>query len=129
MGIFSGKADSIASWGRKEALVGDRLPYLRLLDDNIVLLRDGSVMLSLLVPGLSFETADSDELNAHAATRSLAWTAAQYAPARLSRAARSASGEGMVAQPPNAASMAGATRRASSRRRFTKGVMLISTPD
>lgn len=69
MGIFSGKAESIASWGRKEALVGDRLPYLRLIDDNIVLLRDGSVMLSLLVPGLSFETADSDELNAHAATR------------------------------------------------------------
>jgi type IV secretion system protein VirB4 len=34
-----------------------------------VLLRDGSVMLSLLVPGLAFETADTDELNAHTATR------------------------------------------------------------
>lgn len=34
-----------------------------------MLLRDGSVMLSLLVPGLSFETADLDELNAHTATR------------------------------------------------------------
>jgi type IV secretion system protein VirB4 len=34
-----------------------------------VLLRDGSLMLSLLVPGLNFETADTDELNAHAATR------------------------------------------------------------
>ena len=53
----------------KEALAGDRLPYLALIDDNAVLLRDGSVMLALLVPGLSFETADADELNAHTATR------------------------------------------------------------
>jgi len=56
-------------WAKKEALAGDHLPYLALVDENAVLLRDGSVMLSLLVPGLSFETADSDELNAHAATR------------------------------------------------------------
>jgi type IV secretion system protein VirB4 len=42
-----------------------------MIDDNVVLLRDGSVMLSLLVPGLAFETADSIELNAHAATREL----------------------------------------------------------
>lgn len=69
MGIFSGATASIASWGRKEALAGDRLPYLDLLDENVVLLRDGSAMISLLVPGLGFETADSDELNAHAATR------------------------------------------------------------
>lgn len=54
---------------KKEALAGDRLPYLALLDEHTVLLRDGSVMMSLMVPGLSFETADSDELNAHAATR------------------------------------------------------------
>lgn len=56
-------------WARKEALAGDRLPYLALIDENTVLLRDGSVMVSLLVPGLAFETADSDELNAHTATR------------------------------------------------------------
>jgi len=54
---------------RKEAVAGDRLPYLRLLDDNVVLLRDGSVMLSLMVPGFAFETAETEELNAHAATR------------------------------------------------------------
>ena len=36
---------------------------------DVVLLRDGSVMLSLMVPGLAFETADSEELNAHVATR------------------------------------------------------------
>ena len=69
MGIFSGNAASIADWGRKEQLAGDRLPYLGLIDDNVVLLRDGSAMISLLVPGISFETADSDELNAHTATR------------------------------------------------------------
>jgi type IV secretion system protein VirB4 len=56
-------------WAGKEALVGDRLPYLALIDENAVLLRDGSVMLSLTVPGLSFETADADELNAHAGLR------------------------------------------------------------
>ena len=61
--------DRALGQGRKEALAGDRLPYLALLDANAVLLRDGSLMLSLVVPGLSFETADSDELNAHTATR------------------------------------------------------------
>ncbi len=54
---------------RKEAHAGERLPYLSFADENVVLLRDGSLMLSLLVPGLSFETADSAELNAHTATR------------------------------------------------------------
>jgi type IV secretion system protein VirB4 len=56
-------------WGKREAHAGDRLPYLSLVDENIVLLRDGSVMISLLVPGLAFETADSIELNAQTATR------------------------------------------------------------
>lgn len=65
------KFSGAALWGKKEALAGDRLPYLSFVDENIVLLRDGSVMISLLVPGLSFETADSDELNAHTATREL----------------------------------------------------------
>ncbi|MDE8650145.1 VirB4 family type IV secretion/conjugal transfer ATPase [Novosphingobium album (ex Liu et al. 2023)] len=59
----------LSGWGRKESLAGDRLPYLALVDENVVLLRDGSVMLSLMVPGFAFETADTDELNAHAATR------------------------------------------------------------
>ncbi|MEZ4703519.1 MAG: VirB4 family type IV secretion/conjugal transfer ATPase [Rhodothermales bacterium] len=56
-------------WSGREALAGDRLPYLALLDGNVVLLRDGSVMCSLMVPGLGFETADTGELNAHAAMR------------------------------------------------------------
>ena len=58
-----------ASWSAKEALVGDRLPYERLIDENTVLLRDGSVMSAIQVPGLLFETEDSDALNSHAATR------------------------------------------------------------
>ncbi len=58
-----------ASWSAKEARAGDRLPYERLIDENTVLLRDGSVMTAIQVPGLLFETEDSDALNAHAATR------------------------------------------------------------
>jgi type IV secretion system protein VirB4 len=54
---------------RKEAHAGERLPYRALLDENTVLLRDGSIMLSLVVPGISFETAETVELNAHTATR------------------------------------------------------------
>lgn len=60
---------TLKGWGRKEALAGDRLPYQSLVDENVVLLRDGSIMLSLMVPGFAFETADTDELNAHVATR------------------------------------------------------------
>jgi type IV secretion system protein VirB4 len=56
-------------WAAKEALAGDRLPYRALDGENVIVLRDGSVLCSLLVPGLSFETADADELNAHAAVR------------------------------------------------------------
>ena len=58
-----------AGWGPKEAKAGDRLPYLRMVDENTLLLRDGSVMSSIQVPGLLFETEDTDSLNAHAATR------------------------------------------------------------
>jgi type IV secretion system protein VirB4 len=58
-----------AAWSAREAKVGDRLPYARLIDENTVLLRDGSVMSAIQVPGLLFETEDSDALNAHAATR------------------------------------------------------------
>ena len=58
-----------AAWSRKEAHAGDRLPYLRLVDANTVLLRDGSLMTALQVPGLLFETEDTMALNAHAATR------------------------------------------------------------
>jgi type IV secretion system protein VirB4 len=58
-----------AAWGAKEARAGDRLPYARLLDESTLLLRDGSLMTALQVPGLLFETEDSEALNAHQATR------------------------------------------------------------
>ncbi len=58
-----------AAWNAKEAMAGDRLPYARLLDENTALLRDGSLMMAMQVPGLLFETEDSEALNAHAATR------------------------------------------------------------
>ena len=63
------KWNGAALWAKKEETAGARLPYLRFVDENVVLLRDGSLMISLLVPGLNFETVDSDELNSHAGTR------------------------------------------------------------
>jgi len=65
MSIFSGAA----GWAKKEAQAGDRLPYRALIDGNVVALRDGSVMIAMQVPGFAFETADTVELNAHAAAR------------------------------------------------------------
>ncbi|SMQ69858.1 type IV secretion system protein VirB4 [Altererythrobacter xiamenensis] len=58
-----------ASWSAKEARAGERLPYAGLVDDRTILLRDGSVMSVIQVPGLLFETEDTASLNAHAATR------------------------------------------------------------
>ncbi|WP_294172129.1 VirB4 family type IV secretion/conjugal transfer ATPase [uncultured Sphingomonas sp.] len=52
-----------ASWAKREHRAGDRLPYRRLLDESTVELRDGSLMRSIHVPGMAFETADADELN------------------------------------------------------------------
>ncbi|HEY6816174.1 MAG TPA: VirB4 family type IV secretion/conjugal transfer ATPase, partial [Croceibacterium sp.] len=58
-----------AAWSAREAHAGDRLPYARLVDEHTMLLRDGSLMCALQVPGLLFETEDTDALNAHAITR------------------------------------------------------------
>jgi type IV secretion system protein VirB4 len=58
-----------AAWSAREAHAGDRLPYARLVDEHTLLLRDGSLMGTLQVPGLLFETEDTDALNQHAATR------------------------------------------------------------
>ncbi|MGB7372992.1 VirB4 family type IV secretion/conjugal transfer ATPase [Pontixanthobacter sp.] len=70
MGNWTGsKWIGAASWSAKEAQAGDRLPFTRLIDPGTIMLRDGSVMTAIQVPGLLFETEDSDALNAHAATR------------------------------------------------------------
>ena len=58
-----------AAWSAKEAHAGDRLPYAQLVDAGTMMLRDGSLMGALQVPGLLFETEETEALNAHAATR------------------------------------------------------------
>lgn len=64
-----GKWTGAALWSKKETSAGQRLPYRSFVDENVIQLRDGSLMMALLVPGISFETADAEELNAHTATR------------------------------------------------------------
>ena len=39
-----------AAWSAKEARVGDRLPFARLVDENTLLLRDGSLLTAIQVP-------------------------------------------------------------------------------
>ena len=58
-----------AAWGAKEAKAGDRLPYARHLDPYTLRLRDGSLMRMIQVPGLPFETEDSDALDHHLGVR------------------------------------------------------------
>jgi len=66
---WPGKWLGAAAWSAKEAAAGDRLPYARLVDAGTLLLRDGSLMGALQVPGLLFETEETQALNAHATTR------------------------------------------------------------
>ncbi len=47
----------------QEQSAGSRLPYAHHVDDRIIALRDGTLMLVMQLRGLLFETADSDELN------------------------------------------------------------------
>lgn len=52
-----------AAWSQKEQHAGDRLPYTRHVNDHTLLLRDGSLMQSLHMTGIAFETEDTDQLN------------------------------------------------------------------
>lgn len=54
---------------RKEPKVGDRLPYIGHLDDRTIALRGGMLMQTVLLDGLPFETAETDELNYRLAIR------------------------------------------------------------
>jgi type IV secretion system protein VirB4 len=58
-----------AVWRKREARAGDRLPYARHVDARTIALRDGSLMQMILVPGLPFETEDTDMLNHHLGVR------------------------------------------------------------
>lgn len=52
-----------ASWAKREARAGDRLPYARHLDERTLQLRDGSLMRMMRVPGLPFETDEWEILD------------------------------------------------------------------
>jgi type IV secretion system protein VirB4 len=58
-----------AAWRKREARAGDRLPYARHLDAHSLLLRDGAAMRMIQVPGLPFETEDTDALDHHLGVR------------------------------------------------------------
>jgi type IV secretion system protein VirB4 len=74
--LYAMKLRGPASWLGKEAQVGDRLPYARLIDSRTVQLRDGGLMQTLLVPGIAFETEDADQLNHLLRTREVLLRAA-----------------------------------------------------
>jgi type IV secretion system protein VirB4 len=52
-----------AAWARREARAGDRLPYARHLDEATVVLRDGSLMRTIRVAGMPFETEDAAQVD------------------------------------------------------------------
>ena len=54
---------------RREASAGSRLPYGRHVDDTTLATRDGMLMQVIHLAGLSFETADTDEINYRKALR------------------------------------------------------------
>ncbi|MDH4386797.1 MAG: VirB4 family type IV secretion/conjugal transfer ATPase [Caulobacter sp.] len=53
----------------REASAGSRLPYARHVDDHTLETRDGMLIQVLQLEGLSFETADTDEINYRKALR------------------------------------------------------------
>ncbi|SEN77930.1 type IV secretion system protein VirB4 [Sphingomonas gellani] len=58
-----------AVWGKREARAGDRLPYARLRGEQTLALRDGGVMRVLAVPGIAFETEETEQLDHMLAVR------------------------------------------------------------
>lgn len=60
---------SFAAIAAQEALVGARLPYARHIDDATIETRDGLLLQVIKLEGLSFETADTEELNYRKAIR------------------------------------------------------------
>lgn len=64
-----GKWNGPAAWAAKEQKAGDRLPYAAHVDEATIRLRDGSLMRGIHLDGLSFETADTEDLNSGLAMR------------------------------------------------------------
>ena len=48
---------------RRETAVGSQLPYARHVNDHVVALDSGALMLVFQIDGASFETADARDLN------------------------------------------------------------------
>lgn len=65
-------AGLFARWHRREARIGDRLPYAALHGSHVLALRDGSLLAALHVPGFPAECADAEAINACAARTELA---------------------------------------------------------
>lgn len=65
-----------ASWMKREARAGDRLPYEAHVRDDTVRLRDGSLLRAIYVPGLTFETEEADTLNHHQSVREVLFRSA-----------------------------------------------------
>ena len=64
-----GGASTRDDFARREKPAGDRLPFAYHVDDSTIRTRDGLLMQVVHIAGLSFETADSDELNYRKAVR------------------------------------------------------------
>lgn len=65
-----------AAWWRRERRAGERLPYAALSDGQTLRLRDGSLLQSLAISGLPFETADAEQLDHLLAVREVMLRAA-----------------------------------------------------
>ena len=61
-GLTGGRTSGTPPFER-EASAGSRLPYAHHVNDRVLRLRDGTLMLTIRLGGLLFETAESDELN------------------------------------------------------------------
>ncbi|MCI3131093.1 VirB4 family type IV secretion/conjugal transfer ATPase [Phenylobacterium aquaticum] len=61
-----------AAWMARERSAGERLPYATVAEGRTVVLRDGGLMQVLHLQGLSFETADTEDLNRRHAAREAA---------------------------------------------------------
>ena len=48
---------------QREQSAGSRLPYAHHVNDRVVRLRDGTLMLAIRMQGLLFETAETEEIN------------------------------------------------------------------
>lgn len=72
MAVHSGHPRAFSRWLKSEARAGDRLPYEKLLDEETVQLRDGSLMQTIYLEGFPFETADTEDINFRQNVRNIA---------------------------------------------------------